>query len=64
MREGMDREFGVDMYTPPCLKWTYCRAQGTLLNILWQPGREGSFRENGYVWLSPFAIQLKLSQHC
>ena len=24
----------------------------------------GEFQENGYVWLSPFAIQLKLSQHC
>ena len=24
-------------------------AQGTLLNVMWQPGWEGSFRENGYM---------------
>ena len=25
---------------------------------------EGSLGEHGYVWLSPFAIHLKLSQYC
>ena len=31
---------------------------------MWQPGWEGSLRENGQVnvWLSPFAVHLKLSQ--
>ena len=24
----------------------------------------GKFRENAYVWLSPFTLDLKLSQHC
>ena len=28
---------------------TYCVAQGTLLNVTWQPGREGSLGENGYM---------------
>ena len=43
-------------------------AQGTLLNVKWQPGWEGSLGENGYVyiciWMSSFAVHLKLSQHC
>ena len=31
---------------------------------MWQPGWEGSLGENGQVnvWLSPFAVHLKLSQ--
>ena len=40
--------------------------QGILLSVMWQPGWEGNLGENGYmyVWLSPFAVYLKLSQHC
>ena len=38
-------------------------AHGILLNVMWQPGWEGSLGENGwiyvYVWLSPFAVYLK-----
>ena len=34
----------------------------------WQPRQEGSLAENGYMymyaWLSPFAVHVKLSQHC
>ena len=30
---------------------TYCIAQGNLLNIIWQPGWEGSLRENGYIYV-------------
>ena len=26
-------------------------AQGTLLNIMWQPGWEGSLGENGYMYM-------------
>ena len=37
------------------LKWipkrTYCMAQGTLLNVTWQPGWEGSLLENGYMYM-------------
>ena len=42
---------------------TYCIAHGTLLNAFWQPGEEGSLRENGYmyIWMSPFTVHLKLS---
>ena len=29
---------------------TYCIAQGTLLNVMWQPGWEGSLGENGYMY--------------
>ena len=53
------------------LKWitnkVYCIAQGTLLNVMWQPGLGGGVgREwiHVYVWLSPFTVHLKLSQHC
>ena len=28
---------------------TSCMAQGTLLNVMWQPGWEGSLEENGYI---------------
>ena len=45
---------------------TYYTAQITLLNVIWQPGCEWSLRENGYMYMysSPFAAHLKLSQHC
>ena len=45
---------------------TYCIAQGTLLNVMWQPGWEGSLGENVYMcaWLGYFAGHLKQSQHC
>ena len=39
----------------------------TLLNVMSQPGWERSLRGEWilvYIWLSPFAIQLKLPQHC
>ena len=42
---------------------SYCTAQGTLLSVRWQPGWEGSLQENGYIWLSPLAVPLKLSQY-
>ena len=51
------KEFRIDRYTLPYLKWTknYCYthslsiAQGMLLNIMWQLGWEGSLEENGYI---------------
>ena len=30
---------------------TYCVAQGTLLNVIWQSGWEGSFQENAYRYM-------------
>ena len=53
--EGLVREFGIDIYTLLYLKWitnsriTYCRAHGTLFNVMWQPGWEGRMGENGYI---------------
>ena len=42
--------------------------QGLLLNVIWQPGRQGSLgggeQIHVYVWLGPFADHLKLPQHC
>ena len=44
-------EFGMDVYTLLYFKQItskdLLRAQGTLLNVLWLPGWEGSLRENG-----------------
>ena len=41
-RRGTVREFGMDMYTQLHVKWItskdYCKARGTLLNVMWQPG--------------------------
>ena len=30
---------------------SYCTAQGTLLNVMWQPGWEGSLRKNGCLYM-------------
>ena len=42
----------MDTYTLQYSKWitkkSYCIAQGTLLDVMWQPGWEGSFGENGF----------------
>ena len=47
------RKFGMDMNTLPYLKWITNKdplyiAQGTLLNVLWKPGWEGTLGENEY----------------
>ena len=47
---GIVRNFGINTFTLLYFKWiTNCIAQGTLLNVMWQPGWEGSLRENGYM---------------
>ena len=52
---GLVREFGVVMHTLLYLNGQptrgYCRAQGTLLPVIWQPGWEGSPGENGYLYM-------------
>ena len=52
-KERISREFGMEMYTQLYLKWisnkALCMAQGALLNVMWQPGWEGSLGDNGYV---------------
>ena len=53
--KGMVREFGMDMYTLLYSKWitnknrlysTWNSAQ-----VVWQPGRERSLGENGYMYM-------------
>ena len=45
----------MDMYTLLYLKQittrTYCIAQGSLLNVMWQPGWEGVWEENGHMYM-------------
>jgi len=53
--KGIARKFGMDKYTLLYLKWItkkdHCRAQGTLLNVMWQSGWEGSLGGNGYLYM-------------
>ena len=45
-----DREFSIDMYTLLYSRWiTSNDLLGTLINVTWQPGCEGSLGENGYL---------------
>ena len=52
-REGIVREFGMDVYTRLYLKWITnidpAKAQGTLLSVMWQPGWEWRLKEKGYM---------------
>ena len=64
-------EFGMDMYTLLCLKWIINKdlrySTGNFAEsyvAAWMGGESGGERIHVYVWLSPFAIHLKLSQHC
>ena len=64
--EEQRREFGTDVYTLLHLKWKTNKGQRTLPNVMWQPRWEGVWEEQIHVYMqpSPFAIHLKLSQHC
>ena len=71
MRGGIVREFGMDMYILLYLKWitskdilysTWSSAQCCLAACLGSEFR-GEWI-HAYVWLSPFAVHLKLSQNC
>ena len=71
MEEGIVREFGMDMYTVLYLKWipnkdllynTWNSAQCHV--AAWMGGEFGEEWIHVYVWLSPFAVHLKLLQHC
>ena len=64
-------EFGIDMYTLLYLKWitnkdllysTGNSAQSYM--AAWMGGEFGGEWIHVYVWLSPFALHLKLSQRC
>ena len=52
MGEGTVREFAMGMDTQLYLTWRTSKdllVQGSLLNVMWQPGWEGSLGENGYM---------------
>ena len=52
MGEGIVRESGMGMDTKLYLTWRTSKdllVQGSLLNVMWQPGWEGSLGENGYM---------------
>ena len=68
---GIFREFGIDMYTLLYLK---CITHKDLLCsignsaqcyvVAWVGGKFGGEWIHIHVWPSPFAVHLKLSQHC
>ena len=53
--EGLVRESGMDMYTLLYLKMDNQQGptveHGELCSMFWQPGWEGSLRENGYMYI-------------
>ena len=53
--KGKLREYGIDLYTLLYLKWITTRT--------WMGGEFGEERIHTYVWLSPFAVHLKLSRY-
>ena len=70
VREGIVREFGMDTYTLLYLKWIanrgllYSRGNSAQCCVAaWMGGEFGGEWIHGYVWLSPFDVHLKLSQH-
>ena len=69
--EGIVRDFGIDTYTLLYLKWItnkdllYSTGNSAQCYVAaWMGGEFGGERIHAYVWLSPFAMHLKLSQHC
>ena len=69
--EGIVGEFGSNMYTLLYLEWItnkdplYRRVNSAqCCTAAWVGGQFGVEWIHVYVWLSPFAIQMKLSQHC
>ena len=65
------RELGMGVYRLQYLKWVTIEdlldspgnsAQGYV--VAWMGGEFGGEWIRVYVWLSPLAVRLKLSQHC
>ena len=61
----------MDMYTVLCLKWITnkdlldsIRNSAQCYAAAWMGGEFGGEWIHVFVWLSPFALHLKLSQHC
>ena len=71
MGEGIVREFGMDRYTLLYLKWIsnknllYSTVNSARCYVAaWMGGGFDGERIHIYVWLSLFAVHLKLLQHC
>ena len=69
--EGIVREFGIDMYTLLYLKWITnkdllysTRNSAQYYVVDWTEGESGGEWLYVYIWLSHFAMFLKLSQYC
>ena len=69
--EGIVREFEINMYALLYLKRItnkdvlYSKGNATQCYVAaWMGGEFGGEWTHVYVWLSPFAVHLKLSQHC
>ena len=70
-REGIVREFGMDMHTLMYLKWITNKAllynagnSAQCFVAAWMGGELGGEWIHVYVWLSTVVLHLKLSQHC
>jgi len=71
MGVGIVREFGIDMYTLLYLQWVTNKdllySTGNSLQCYvaaWMGGESVGEWMHVYVWLSPFAVHLKIPQHC
>ena len=71
MGERTVRELGVDMYALLYLKWIinqvllYSTGNSAQCYVaVWMGGEFGGEWIQVYVWLSPFAVHVKLSQCC
>ena len=69
--KGIVREFGIDRYTLLYLKWIMSKdllySTGNSAQCYmpaWLRGEFGREWIHAYIRLSPFAVHLKLSQHC
>ena len=69
-REGIVREFGMNMYMLLYLRWLtnkdllYSgRASARYYMAAWMGGEFGREWIHVHVWLSPFVVHLRLSQH-
>ena len=71
MAGGIVREFETDMNTQLYLKWIsnknllYSTENSSqCYGAAWMGGEFGGEWIHIYVWLSPFSVHLRLSQHC
>ena len=69
--EGIVREFGIVMYTLPYFKWiahkglVYSTWNSTQCYVAaWMGVEFGGEWIHVYMWLSPSAVHLELSQYC